>query len=99
MIFQLPDLNVQLILNVQTTLHAYKKNVKTLVTLILVAEMPNVRLKTTEQFVYVFMDTLETLTLCVKNVRLYIILFVLNIFPAKAMFIVGLMNYSIPRIT
>ena len=80
MIFQLPNLNVQLIPNVQTTLHAYKKNAKTLVTLILVAEMPNVRLRTIEPFVYVFMDTLETLTLCVKNVRLYIILFVLNIF-------------------
>ena len=68
--FQLPNLNVQLIPSVQTTLHAYKKNAKTLVTLILVAEMPNVRLKTTEQFAYVSMDTLETLTLCVKNVRL-----------------------------
>ena len=66
--FQLQGLNAQLIQNARITLHAYKKNAKTLVTLILVAEMPNVRLKTIEQFVYVFTDTLETLTLCVKSV-------------------------------
>ena len=68
MIFQLPNQNVQLIPNVQTTLHAYKKNVKTLVILIRVVEMQNVRQKIIEQFVFVFMDMLEILTPCVKSV-------------------------------
>ena len=74
MIFQLPDLNAQLIANVQITLHAYKKNVKTLVTLIHVAEMQNVRQKIIELFASVFMDMLETLIHYVKNVRLRIII-------------------------
>jgi hypothetical protein len=54
-------------------LHAYKKNVKTLVILIHVVEMQNVRQKIIEQFVFVFMDMLEILTPYVKSVRLQII--------------------------
>ena len=72
MTFQLQDLNARLILNAQTTLHAYKKNVKTLVILIHVVEMQNVRQKIIEQFVFVFMDMLEILTPYVKSVRLQI---------------------------
>ena len=68
-IFQHLDLNVQLILNAQITLHVYKKSVKTLVTRTRVVEMPNARLKTIEQFVFVFMAMSEILTHYVKNVR------------------------------
>jgi hypothetical protein len=63
------NLNARLILNVHITLHVYKKNVKTLVILIRVVEMQNVRQKIIEQFVFVFMDMLEIRTLSVKNVR------------------------------
>ena len=73
MIFQLHDLNARPILNVQTTLHAYKKNVKTLATLIRVVEMLNVKPKIIEQYVFASMDMLETPTHCVKNVRLDIL--------------------------
>ena len=67
-IFQHLDLNAQLILNAQITLHVYKKSVKTLVTRTRVVEMPNARLKTIEQFVFVFMAMSEILTHYVKNV-------------------------------
>lgn len=75
MTFQLQDLNVQLILNAQITLHAYKKNAKILVIHIHAVEMQNVRQKIIEQFVFVFMDMLEILTHYAKSVRLQIICF------------------------
>ena len=71
-IFQHLDLNAQPILNAQITLHVYKKSVKTLVTRTRVVEMPNARLKTIEQFVFVFMAMSEILTHYVKNVSFQI---------------------------
>ena len=67
--FQPPDQNAQLTQSVPTTLHVYKRNVKTHVTPILVAEMLNVEPKIIVPFVSAFLDTLETLTVFVKNVR------------------------------
>ena len=94
MIFQLQDLNAQLILNAQITLHAYKKNVKTLVILIHVVEMQNVRQKIIEQFVFVFMDMLEILTPYVKSVRLQIIclqtLIITDFFIVSLVYIVSI---------
>ena len=55
-IFQHLDLNAQLILNAQITLHVYKKNVKIHVMLIRAAKMPNVEQKIIEPFVFVFRD-------------------------------------------
>ena len=70
MIFQHQNLNVLLIRNVLTTLHAYKKSVKTHVMPIHVAKMPNVRQRIIELYVSVFQDLLEILIHFVKNVRL-----------------------------
>ena len=54
--FQLPSLNARQILNVQTTLHVYKKNAKIPVTQIPAVEMQSVKLKTTGQYVSAFTD-------------------------------------------
>ena len=70
MIFQHQNLNVSLIRNVLTTLHAYKKSVKIHVMPIHVAKMPNVRQRIIEPYVSVFQDLLEILIHFVKNVRL-----------------------------
>ena len=67
--FQHHDLNARLTMNALPTLHVYKKNVKTLVTPTLVVGMLNVEPKITELFVSVFLDTLGTHTVFVKNVR------------------------------
>ena len=78
-IFQHLDLNAQPILNVQITLHVYRKNVKTLVTLIRAVEMPNARLKIIAQYVFVFMAMLEILTLYVKSVSTTSFGFIFNL--------------------
>ena len=70
MIFQHQNLNVLLIRNVLTTLHVYKKNVKTRVMPIHAAKMQNVRQRIIEQYVSVFQDLSEILIHFVKNVRL-----------------------------
>ena len=68
LLFQLHDLNAQLILNVPSTLHVFKRNVKILVFQLFVGKMLNAEQIITVPFVYVAQDLLGILTLSVKNV-------------------------------
>ena len=68
LLFQLHDLNAPLILNVPSTLHVFKRNVKILVFQLFVGKMLNAEQIITVPFVYVAQDLLGILTLSVKNV-------------------------------
>ena len=70
--FQHQNLNALLIQNALTTLHVYKRNVKILVMLTLVAKMQNVKQRIIVQFVFVFRDTSVIPINFAKNVRIVI---------------------------
>ena len=65
---KLQDLNARQILNVQTILHVFVKNVKTHARLIPVVSMPNAKSKDTEHSAFVSLDMKEIRTPFVKNV-------------------------------
>ena len=68
--FQLQNLNARLTLNVLHILHASKRNVKILVSLLFVGWMQNAEQTITGHSVYVALDLLEIHTLFVKNVSI-----------------------------
>ena len=69
--FQHQDLNAPRTQNAQSTLHASRKNVKTLASLPSVAWMPNARSTITEQSAFAELATLVIRTISVKNVRAF----------------------------
>lgn len=68
--FQLHDQNAQLILNAPPTLHAYRRNVKTLACNLHVDRMQNVELETTAQHAHAEQAMKEIPTPSAQSVRL-----------------------------